>query len=127
MYNRYLPPDTAFHPIPPEDDGRGECQPSRAVPPPRGGGQTGRGRPAGQPASQAGDLLGGLTGAVREALGGLFQGFSLEHLDSGDILLILIILFLFLEGDNLDLVVALGLMLLLGLGEMSGTDAQPSA
>ena len=126
MYNRYLPPDISFHPVPPEEDGRREQGHSHTSPPPHRNGQPGRKRPASQPEAQTGDLLGGLTGVVRETLGGIFQNFSLEHLDSGDILLILIILFLFLEGDNLDLVIALGLMLLLGLVETPNQETQPS-
>lgn len=63
------------------------------------------------------DLLGEVTGGLGEMLGGILKGFSLEKLDTGDILLILIILFLFLEGDNLEIVITLGLMLLLGLGD----------
>ena len=36
-------------------------------------------------------------------------------LDTGDVLLLLILLFLFLEGDDMELVITLGLLLLLGL------------
>lgn len=50
-------------------------------------------------------------------IAGILNMLHLEDLDSGDILLLLIILFLFLEGDNLELVITLGLMLLLGLGD----------
>ena len=50
-------------------------------------------------------------------MAGILKSLHLEDLDSGDILLLLIILLLFLEGDNLELVITLGLMLLLGLGE----------
>lgn len=39
--------------------------------------------------------------------------FSVSSLDSGDLLLTFIILLLLLEGDNLELVITLGLMLLL--------------
>lgn len=72
--------------------------------------------------------LGGLFSGEKGGLGGLFSGESsgvngilkalhLEELDSGDILLVLIILFLLIEGDNMDLVITLGLMLLLGLAD----------
>ena len=51
-----------------------------------------------------------------QLLDGVKKHFSLEHFDTGDILLVLIILFLYLEdGDNLELVITLGLLLLLGL------------
>lgn len=60
------------------------------------------------------DLLGEVTGGISKLLGGVRKQFSLHDLDTGDILLVLIILFLFLEGDNLEVVITLGLMLLLG-------------
>lgn len=62
-----------------------------------------------------GDLLSEVTGGLSQMLGGVARQFSLNDIDTGDILLILIILFLFLEGDNLEVVITLGLMLLLGL------------
>ena len=37
--------------------------------------------------------------------------------DSGDLLLLLIVLLLLTEGDDLELVIALGLALMMGLGE----------
>ena len=46
---------------------------------------------------------------------GLLKGLKLEGLDTGDVLLLLILLFLFLEGDDMELVITLGLLLLLGL------------
>lgn len=63
------------------------------------------------------DLLGDVTGSLSKLLGGFGKHFSLAQLDTGDILLVLIILFLFLEGDNLELVITLGLMLLFGLSD----------
>ena len=68
-------------------------------------------------ASKPSSLLGEMGGGITQVLRSVFKHFSLENLDTGDILLVLIILFLFLEGDNLELVITLGLMLLLGLGE----------
>lgn len=62
-------------------------------------------------------LLGEVGGSITQLLNGVLKNFSLEQFDTGDILLILILLFLFLEGDNLEVVITLGLMLLLGLGE----------
>ena len=47
---------------------------------------------------------------------------KLEDIDPGDILLLLIILFLLVEGDDLELVIALGLVLLMGLGDREGED-----
>ena len=57
-----------------------------------------------------------MSGGLTQLLDGLGKHFSLENIDTGDILLVLILLFLFLEGDNLELVITLGLMLLLDLG-----------
>lgn len=59
------------------------------------------------------------SGAEPEARSGglvsLLKTLKLERLDTGDVLLLLIILFLFLEGDDMELIITLGLMLLLGL------------
>lgn len=121
MYNRYIPPDVMYSPLPQEEPsspaqsaapegaaGRQESQPHRPPQP----------TPPPSRNSASNDLLGGAVQEISKVLGGLFQHFSLNNLDTGDILLILIILFLFLErDDNLDLVIALGLMLLLSLGE----------
>ena len=80
----------------------------------------GQNRPAPRPVGPSpakNDLAGEVTGALGQLLDGVFKHFSLENFDTGDILLVLIILFLYLEGDNLELVITLGLMLLLGLGD----------
>jgi hypothetical protein len=61
--------------------------------------------------------LGDLSHSLGDLLGGISRHFSLDDVDTGDILLVLILLFLFLEGDDLELVITLGLMLLLGLGD----------
>lgn len=71
---------------------------------------------------QSSALLGEVSGGISQLLSSVSKHFSLEHFDTGDILLVLIILFLFLEGDNLELVIVLGLMLLLGLGDDHSDD-----
>ena len=70
-----------------------------------------------QPPHTGSPVLQELSGGISQLLGGVTKHFSLEHIDTGDILLVLILLFLFIEGDNLELVITLGLMLLLGLGD----------
>lgn len=76
-----------------------------------------RERPHSQPTPPANNaLFREVSGGLTQLLDGLGKHFSLENIDTGDILLVLILLFLFLEGDNLELVITLGLMLLLGLG-----------
>lgn len=71
------------------------------------------------------DILRNLAGTLNSfgaedknaGMAGILKSLHLEDLDSGDILLFLIVLLLLLEGDNMELVITLGLMLLLGLGE----------
>lgn len=65
-------------------------------------------------APQGSGLLGDVASGISGLLGRLGKQFSIADFDAGDILLILIILLLFLEGDNLETVITLGLMLLLG-------------
>ena len=88
LYNRYIPNGTAYTRVTEED--------SVPNPPPR----------QEKPETQEEE---------KKGLAGLLKGLKLEGLDTGDILLLLILLFLFLEGDDMELVITLGLMLLLGL------------
>ena len=76
-----------------------------------------RNSPVHEPHRRNRDLLGDMTNMLSKLLGSVVKQFSIQDFDTGDILLVLIILFLFLEGDNLDLVITLGLMLLLGLND----------
>lgn len=69
-----------------------------------------------QPKHTSNAVLQEMSGGLSQLLDGITKHFSLENIDTGDILLVLILFFLFLEGDNLELVITLGLMLLLGLG-----------
>ena len=54
-----------------------------------------------------------VTNGFAKILRAIESQFSIGTLDTGDILLSLIVLLLLLEGDNLELVITLGLMLLL--------------
>ena len=119
MYNRYLDGDS-FVLLDPESQpqsqpGQGRWdQPRRGPGPGRPGGMN---RPA-EPMRSKNDLVGEVTRGLGQLLDGVKQHFSLEKFDTGDILLVLIILFLYLEdGDNLELIITLGLLLLLGLGD----------
>ncbi|MCF2661433.1 hypothetical protein [Pseudoflavonifractor phocaeensis] len=47
----------------------------------------------------------------------MLKTLHLEDIDPGDVLLLLIVLYLLVEGDDLELVIALGLVLIMGLGE----------
>ncbi|MEG0824846.1 MAG: hypothetical protein RRY64_07490 [Oscillospiraceae bacterium] len=93
MYNRYIPASDAYSPIPEPEEHR------PPGPPPSGD----------SPSAPKGPLSG-----ITDLLGGFLKGFDLSQIDTGDILLVLIIVFLYLEGDNLELVITLGLLLLFG-------------
>lgn len=123
MYSRYFPPQDACHPLPPEEE-KPTPQPRQKQAAPHPPLRTQNSAPP-PPRGQAGDLLGGITQELNKLLGGLFR-FSLQDLDTGDILLILIVLFLFMEGDDLDLAIALGLTLLLSLGGPESDSTPPA-
>ena len=101
MYNRYIPGSGGYARIPEEDD-----QPIRRS-------ETGTHRlesphpPHSEAVSKAEKAAGSLTS--------LLKSLKLDQLDSGDVLLLLILLFLFMEGDDVELMITLGLLLLLGL------------
>ncbi|MGN0985507.1 MAG: hypothetical protein ACI4OU_03350 [Candidatus Enterenecus sp.] len=106
MYSQYM--DGAFAPLEQE---------RKAPPRPSGPSGSSGGRPPQGAHHPSGDLLGDVTGGLSKVLGGVMKQFSLEDFDTGDILLVLIILLLLLEGDNLEVVITLGLMLLLGFND----------
>lgn len=102
MYNRYIPEDVSYTPV---------DRPSLQPEPPRS-----RPRPADRPRQKPfrlPDILGGGEGG----LSSLLKGVHLDRIDSGDILLLLIALYLLVEGDDLELALALGLTVLMGLME----------
>lgn len=117
MYNRYIPQSANYGPIPSEGRGFSGAQSN-----PRGSGSV-HARPGGGLGSLFSGLLhdgGGESSALSQSLASLLKSFHLEDLDAGDILLAMIVLFLILEdGDNLDLIITLGLMILFSLGEQS--------
>ena len=125
MFSRYFPPEDTFVPLPQEEERPvSQPQPAQKTPPADPHPAQGRGgAPRGGP---AGDLLGGMPQEISKLLNGVFGKFSLEDLDTGDILLMLIVLFLFLEGDDVDLAIALGLTLLLSFGESQSGSSPPA-
>lgn len=112
MYNRYIPNGAVYTRIPVEEEKTtSRVRPSEGSPPTDGPERA----PGGLPFSIA-SLLG--SGAGKGGgLTGLLRSLKLDRLDSGDILLLLIVLLLLLEGDDLELVIALGLALIMGLGD----------
>ena len=125
MYNRYLDDDEFILLEEPQTDAPGHQVQSQNHSHPHGQNRPGQPRPGQSgpaprpmgPSPSKNDLMGEITGGLGQLLEGVRKHFSLENFDTGDILLVLIILFLYLEGDNLELVITLGLMLLLGLGD----------
>lgn len=78
---------------------------SRGGPPPNG---PGPGRPPHGP-SHGGRPADGLTGVLQH----LLDQFHLDHVDTGDLLLLALLFFLFRENADEELLVALGLLLIL--------------
>ena len=87
MYNRYIPNGAAYTRV---------------------------SEPDGPPPSPPGDGTGARNPGLLDRL---LKAVRLEDMDTGDLLLLLILLLLFLDGDDWELPIALGLILLLGLGE----------
>ena len=124
MYNRYLD-DSEFILLDPEPQAAAPGHPAQGQDHSHGQGRPNQPRPVQSrpaprpmgPSPSKNELMGEITGGLSQLLDGVRKHFSLENFDTGDILLVLIILFLYLEGDNLELVITLGLMLLLGLGD----------
>lgn len=101
MYNRYIPTQARYEAAKPP-----QSKPSQDRRPPGGLGSLFSGWKDGM-----GDNL-------SQTVSSVLKSFHLDDLDLGDILLALIVLLLILEdGDNLDLIITLGLMLLFSLGE----------
>ena len=134
MYKRYIPADASYtqvkaNPTPEEwrprrepEQGPGpERRPSTAQPQHPGGNRTPQNGPAGfrpPPFLGGKDGLSALfSGKERGGLSGLLKALHLEDIDAGDVLLLLIVLYLLVEGDDLELVIALGLTLIMGLGD----------
>ena len=116
MYNRYLPREEAYAPVSETvpDHHQYIRTDAAAQAPPDGLGKIFSALGGG---FDLGKLKGLLDGDKFGGVDKLLASLHLEDLDSGDILLILILLLLLVEGDNLELVITLGLMLLLSLGD----------
>ena len=117
MYNRYIPEDTSYTPVEEETPTPEREDPSQVQPP-------GTEQKKRESSFRLSALLGGkeglsglFSGREKGGLSGLAKSLKLGNIDTGDVLLLLIILYLLVEGDDLELVIALGLVLLMGLGE----------
>lgn len=109
MYNRYIPQDSSYSPI------REETEASSNPGSREKQGGTGWG-PGAVPLAK-GSLSRLFQSRDGKGLTNLLKSLHLEDVDTGDVLLLLILLYLLVEGDDLELVIALGLVLLMGLGD----------
>ena len=114
MYNRYIRNDNGTYTRIPQDEPSGP-QERRPPPPPSGGPppQSEARRPPPPPPLPPppgpGRIPDGLTGFLRHILDQL----HLDHVDTGDLLLLGLLFFLFREDADEELLVALGLLLIL--------------
>lgn len=121
MYNRYIPEDVSYTPVekktaPQTASKNGPRQSPFRIPDFLSGKE-------GLSALFGGR---GLSGGEGGGLSKLLKTFHLDNLDSGDVLLLLIMLYLLAEGDDLELVIALCLVVIMGLGDggkEEGSDA----
>ena len=117
MYNRYIRNDNGnYTRIPQEEPPRpqqgGPQQPKQEQPsPPPKQESSARDGPRREPPPppSAGRVADGLTGLLRHILDQL----HLDHVDTGDLLLLVLLFFLFREDADEELLVALGLLLIL--------------
>lgn len=125
MYNRYIRNDNGSYTRVPQEEVRQDTprqEPSQQAqappsppPPPPGPGpgtrqQSGSPpRPSSPPQNGAPPFVDGLTGFLRHILDQL----HLDHVDTGDLLLLGLLFFLFREEADEELLIALGLLLIL--------------
>lgn len=121
MYNRYIPHGTGYARVTEEEQENGRQttkRQTRDVERQKTGGMSNSSRAANQAGPKLGQFGSFFAGEDKNAgMAGILKALKLDELDSGDILLVLIMLLLFLEGDNIELVITLGLMLLLSIRE----------
>ena len=126
LYNRYIPGAHGYTRVVAEEEpaaGRGTRAKEEASTRGRGSGTTEKNAPVWELFRNIAAPLHQFGGEKKDAgIAGILKALHLEELDSGDFLLLLIILLLFLEGDNTELAITLGLMLLLSLGDEKKAD-----
>lgn len=117
MYNRYIRNDNGVYTRVPEEDPKPHAPQSAPLsdnpppppPPPRQEhAQSGPERPP-PPPGGPGRAADGLTGFLQH----LLDQLHLDHVDTGDLLLLVLLFFLFREDADEELLVALGLLLIL--------------
>lgn len=119
MYNRYIRNDSGSYTRIPEEEARPQAQspppvqPERPNPPPREAPPAPPPDPPGHQSRPApngpGRAADGLTSFLRHILDRL----HMDHVDTGDLLLLILLFFLFREDADEELLVSLGLLLIL--------------
>lgn len=123
MYNRYIRNDNgSYTRIPEEEPRQGPPEPPKesrqSTPPPQNHGSSPPPQTNGPPPPQnhGGPTAGG-TGRVMDSLTGflrhMLDQLHLDHVDTGDLLLLALLFFLFREDADEELLVSLGLLLIL--------------
>lgn len=113
MYNRYIRNDRGVYTRIPEDD------PPRGGPPPSGEGQhvppppSAHGPPPPHYEAPPPPPSHGPAEGIADTLRHLLDRLHLEHVDTGDLLLLLLLFLLFKEDADEELLIALGLLLIL--------------
>lgn len=125
MYNRYIRNDNGEYrrvPVPENVPPRSEpyAPPPPPPPPPDSGGYhpfSGGGPRYGYDSSHGNGPRNspppGDSGRRNGLLSGILKKLNLEHIDTGDLLLILILILLFKDGEDEEMLIALGLLLIL--------------
>lgn len=129
MYNRYIRNDNGSYTRIPEEKAPPSAGPAPSGPPPGGappGGPSPGGTSSGGGPPPGGSRPGGPNrppygpppgGRPADGLTGILQHlldqFHLDHVDTGDLLLLALLFFLFRENADEELLVALGLLLIL--------------
>ena len=131
MYNRYVPRGSGYVRVKEEEEpaqrdmhppGSDEKKYTPVDGPAQADGAGERKKFADAGAAGGGGSPAGVFGDKSVGIKRLLKALNLEEVDSGDLLLLLIVLLLLTDGDELDLVITLGLMLLLGLGDKKSPD-----
>ena len=97
MYNRYARNDESVYRHIPQDNAKREPPHAQS-----------RAAPQGQPHHPPGSPTG-----ISGLLSGILGKFKLDEIDTGDLLLLVLLFLLFREGEDDELLIALGLLLIL--------------
>lgn len=109
MYNRYIRNDNGVYTRIPQEETRHAPSVQKKAPPPPQGASKEKETHTSKGTTEHTHWSDGLTGFLRHILDQL----HLDHVDTGDLLLLILLFFLFREDADEELLVALGLLLIL--------------